>query len=386
MSHQNTTFRQLLQLISGHDFEKCVKSHKGDAYSKGFSCWSQFTAMLFGQLSSQTGLRGIETGLAMNKSSLYHLGIKEVKRSTLAYANGNRTHKIYQDLFYSLLGRLHGNRKKHKFNFKNPLYSVDASTIDLCLNLFPWANFRQNKGGIKLNVKLDHSGYIPTFVSVCNANIHEINSIREMPMNKGDVLVFDRGYNDFKQFSTYCRKGIYFVTRLKKNTSYEILEEYDVEGCENIGFDRKIKMTGYYTKNDCPEELRIVESYDPDTDKTIVLLTNQFSWSAETIAEIYKDRWQIEVFFKTIKQSLKIKSFFGTSKNAVLTQIWIALIAFLLLKYLANCSTQAWTIGSLMGVIPVLLFMKKDIWIWLNKPKLEPGEEFFSGGQMELFL
>lgn len=173
MSHQNTIFHQLLQLISRHDFEKCVKSHKGDAYSKGFSCWKQFSSMLFGQLTSQTGIRGIETGLFMNKSSLYHLGLTEVKRSTLAYANGNRSHKIYQDLFYSLLNCLHGNQKKHKFKFKNPLYNIDASTIDLCLNLFPWARFRKNKRGIKLHVKLDHSGYIPSFVSVTDVKVHE---------------------------------------------------------------------------------------------------------------------------------------------------------------------------------------------------------------------
>ncbi len=386
MSHQNTTFHQLLQLISRHDFEKCVKSHKGDAYSKGFSCWKQFSAMLFGQLSSQTGLRGIETGLAMNKNSLYHLGLTEVKRSTLAYANGNRSHKIYQDLFYSLLNRLHGNQKKHNFRFKNPLYSIDASTIDLCLSLFPWARFRKNKGGIKLHVKLDHSGYIPSFVSVTDAKVHEMNAIREMPLKKGDVIVFDRGYTDYKQYSTYCKEGIYFVTRLKRNACFDILEEAETDHYEDISLDRSISMNGFYTGKDCPHRLRIVESYDAETEQTIILLTNQHDWSPETIAAIYKDRWQIEVFFKTIKQNLKIKSFFGTSRNAVLTQIWIAMISFLLLKYLADSSTQAWSVGYLMGVIPILLFLKRDIWLWLNKPKIEPDLVNYSGLQMELFL
>jgi hypothetical protein len=386
MSHQNTTFQQLLQLITRHDFEKWVKKHRGEAYTKGFSCWSHFTSMLFGQLSSQKGLRGIESGLSMNKNNFYHLGIGAVKRSTLSYANNNRPHEIYQDLFYSLLGRLHNNKKKHKFKFKNPLYSIDASTIDLCLNIFPWAKFRQNKGGIKLHVKLDHSGYIPSFVSVTDAKVHEMNAIREMPRKKGDIFVFDRGYNDYKEFSKYCKEGIYFVTRIKRNAAYQVLKECDVSKYENIGFDKYIKMTGIKTGKECTQRLRIVESFDPDTDNTIVLLTNHFSWSPETIAGIYKDRWQIEIFFKTIKQNLKIKSFFGTSRNAVLTQIWISMISFLLLKYLSDSSTQVWTVGSLMAVIPILLFLRKDIWLWLNKPK--PGTEsiFFSSGQMGLFL
>jgi hypothetical protein len=386
MSHHNTTFGQILQFIPRHDFEKLVNKHNGEAYSKGFSSWSQFSAMLFGQLSSQSGLRGIESGLTINKNSFYHLGIKEVKRSTLAYANKKRSHEIYQDLFYSLLEKLHSNKKNHKFRFKNPLYSIDASTIDLCLNLFPWAEFRKEKGGIKLHVKLDHSGYIPSFVSVTTAKVHEMNTIRDMPMKKGDVLVFDRGYNDFKQFSNYCDKGIYFVTRLKKNAVYDIISERDTDKYENIRYDRTIRMTGFYTGKDCPQKLRIIESYDPDTDKTITLLTNQYNWSPRTVSAIYKDRWQIEVFFKTIKQNLKIKSFFGTSKNAVLTQIWIPMISFLLLKFLVDSSSEAWTVGSLMAVIPVLIFLKKDIWFWLNK--LNPDREYQNplNSQMELFL
>lgn len=386
MSHHNTTFGQILQFIPRHDFEKLVNKHNGEAYSKGFSSWSQFSAMLFGQLSSQSGLRGIESGLTINKNSFYHLGIKEVKRSTLAYANKKRSHEIYQDLFYSLLEKLHSNKKNHKFRFKNPLYSIDASTIDLCLNLFPWAEFRKEKGGIKLHVKLDHSGYIPSFVSVTTAKVHEMNTIRDMPMKKGDVLVFDRGYNDFKQFSNYCDKGIYFVTRLKKNAVYDIISERETDKYENISYDRTIRMTGFYTGKDCPQKLRIIESYDPDTDKTITLLTNQYNWSPRTVSAIYKDRWQIEVFFKTIKQNLKIKSFFGTSKNAVLTQIWISMISFLLLKFLVDSSSEAWTVGSLMAVIPVLIFLKKDIWFWLNK--LNPDREYQNplNSQMELFL
>lgn len=386
MSHQNTTLNQILQLIPRHDFEKSVKSHKGNFASKGFSCWSQFTAMLFGQLSSQTGLRGIESGLSANQNNLYHLGIRPIKRSTLAYANENRNNKIYQDLFYSLLHKLHGKKRKHKFRFQNPLYSIDASTIDLCLNLFPWARFRKKKGGIKLHVKLDHSGYIPSFVSMTDAKVHEKNEIDKMPMNRGDVIVFDRGYTDYSQYSSYCKKGIYFVTRIKKNADFRVLNEKDVSKYKLIGFDKTIQVAGFYKGKDCPEKLRIIESFDPETGNTITLLTNHHSWSPRTVAAIYKDRWQIEIFFKTIKQNLKIKSFFGTSKNAVLTQIWISMIAFLLLKFLSNSTSQRWSIGALMAVIPVLLFLKKDLWLWLNKPKLELIPEKLVADQMELGL
>lgn len=385
MNQQNTIFQQILQFVPRHVFSKCVKKYKGEAFSKGFSSWSQFTAMLFGQLSSQSGLRGIESGLEANNSSMYHLGIRPVKRSTLAYANENRPHQVYQDLFYSLLEKLHGKCRKHKFKFKNPLYSVDASTIDLCLNLFPWAHFRRNKAGIKLHVKLDHSGNVPSFITVTTAKVHEMNEIRNMPANKGDVLVFDRGYIDFKQFAKYCEEKIYFVTRMKKNASYKILKENNVEQYENIHYDRIIRMNGPRTGRDCPCKLRIVESYDPDTGKTIVLLTNQLTWSPKTVSAVYKDRWQIEIFFKTIKQNLKIKSFFGTSRNAVLTQIWISLIAFLLMKYLSGQTGGASSVGSLMSVIAVMLFLKKDIWIWLKKPKPDENLSNNSYGQMGLF-
>jgi hypothetical protein len=386
MSHQDTMFAQLLQLIGRHDFAKVVRKHQGEAFSKGFTCWSQFTGMMFGQLSSQKGLRGIEAGLSMNKNNFYHLGITPVKRSTLAYANENRPHQIYQDLFYTLLSKFHNKKKHHKFKFKNPLYSIDASTIDLCLNLFPWAHFRHNKGGVKIHVKLDHSGYVPSFVSVTTAKVHEMNAIREMPMKKGDVIVFDRGYFDFKQFAKYCEKGIYFVTRLKTNTRYQIHKEHDTQKYEHIEFDRTILLNSYKAGKDCHYRLRIIKSFDPETGKTIVLLTNQFKWSSKTISEVYKDRWQIEIFFKTIKQNLKIKSFFGTSRNAVLTQIWIAMIAFLLLNYLADTSNEPLTVGVLMAVIPVMIFLRKDIWLWLNKPKLTDISGGLKNCQFELEL
>lgn len=222
--------------------------------------------------------------------SHYHLGVKQIKRSTLSYANNNRPYEIYEDVFSNLFGKILSMKRKHKHKFKNPLYSIDASTIDLCLNLFPWADFRKYKGGIKLNVKLDHSGYIPTFVSVTTAKVHELNSLREMEFNPGDVITFDRGYMDFKLFANYCNESIYFVTRLKKNADYTVVARKDVSSYKNISSDQIIEMNGFYTSKKCPLRLRRIRSRDPESGKYIVILTNHFDWAPTTIAAIYKDR------------------------------------------------------------------------------------------------
>lgn len=386
MSHQSTTLNQILQFISRHDFENCVKEFKGDFCSKGFTCWEQFTAMLYAQLSSQKGLRGIESGLKVNQNSLYHLGVKSVKRTTLAYANENRSYKIYEKLFYLLLHKLDMGKTKNKLRIKNSISSVDASTIHLCKNLFPWAEYKSKQRGIKLHVKFDHSTSAPSFISVTNAQVHEKNEIGKMPFEKDEVIAFDRGYLDYKQYSKYCKEGIYFVTRTKKNARFTIIEERDVSRIGNIIFDKTTEMSGFYPKKNCPERLRLIRSYDPETGKTIDILTNQFSWSPKTIAAIYKKRWEIEIFFKTIKQNLKIKSFFGTSRNAVLTQIWICMIAFLLLKHLSALSQAIWSVGEIMSILPILLFQRKDIWLWLKMKNIRPPDPAESLFQPELGL
>lgn len=368
MGYQNTILKQILQIFPRHEFENIVRKHNGDFASKGFSCWEQYVAMTYGQLTGQSGLRGIETGMESNRYNLYHLGISQIKRSTLSYANNNRSAAIYEDVFSGLLGKILSMNRSHKHKFKNPLYSVDATTIDLCLSLFPWATFRKRKGGIKLNVKLDHSGYIPTFVSMTTANAHELSSLKKMDFQRGDVIAFDRGYTDFELFANYCNTGIYFVTRLKKNASFTVKDRRDVSSYENISSDQTIVMNGYFTKQKCPLELRRIGCKDPETGKYIVILTNNFNWAPTTISKIYKDRWQIEIFFKAMKQNLKIKKFFGTSRNAVMTQIWISLIVFLFLQYLKMLSTRRWTHFSLMKLLPALIMSRKDIWEILNKP------------------
>jgi len=385
MKNNSTLFGQLLQIISRYDFEKLVKSYEAEKYNKGFKNWEQFTAMSYGQLSGMDNLRSIERGLSIQSNKLYHLGIKPIKRSTLSYANSKRSYEVYENLFYEVLKKTAVANPKHKFRFKNPLYSMDTTTIELCLGLHNWAKFRKTKGGIKLHLKLNHCGYTPDFAVVTEGNVHETNAARNIRYNRGDVVVFDRGFNDYKMFASYCRQRIYFVTRMKSNAKYKVIERIKSRH-KNILSEQIIRFTGFYSKRNCPIKLRKIKVKDNKTGKTITLLTNQFEWSAKTIGEIYKDRWQIEIFFKNIKQKLKIKSFLGTSKNAILTQIWIALIIYLLLSYLIFLSKYKWTIYSIVSALSGCLFLKKDICLWLNSPfdDCKIKNNYLNSDQLEL--
>ncbi|HYX07061.1 MAG TPA: IS4 family transposase [Bacteroidales bacterium] len=367
-SKHNTIFGQIIQLIPRYKFQKAVLATNSEKGAKGFSSWSHFVALLFGQLCSQTGLRGIVNGLAIQAKKLYHLGILCVKLSTLSYANNHRPHELFQHVFEELLCQTARIAPKHKFKFDNPLYSMDSTTIDLCLSLYDWAKFRKTKAGIKLHVKLDHNGYLPKVVVASVARKHDVPIGREVKFQRGDIVVFDRGYNDYSLFATYCTEGIYFVARLKKNAAYKVVERSDVSQYENISSDQIIEFSGVKAKKNCPLRLRRIRSRNPETGKWIVIITNNMTWSPETIAAIYKERWQIEIFFKTMKQNLKIKSFLGTSRDAVLSQVWVALISYLLLSLLKFRSRFGWTIYNLMRALPMLLFARIDLWAWLNNP------------------
>ena len=228
MKKYSSTFSQMLQLIPRYEFQKAVNAHDAERHSKGFSSWEQFVAMLFAQFAGQDGLRGIETGMASQAKHLYHLGVRSVKRSTLAYANAHRSSEVFKSVFETMLGIVSREAPRHKFRFKNDLYSIDATTVDLCLSLYDWAKFRTAKGGIKVHVKLNHSGYIPEFVTVTEGKRHEVKELPKLGPKSGDVVAFDRGYADFKQFAKYCEQGIYFVTRLKKNANYKVVVRNDV--------------------------------------------------------------------------------------------------------------------------------------------------------------
>ena len=289
MNKNNTLLGQIIGLVSRSQFENLVKSHKTEKGAKGFTCWAQFVTMLFAQFSRQSGLRSIEGGLNQQQGALYHLGIlHSVKRSTISYANENRDASLYEDLFYKILEHVHTEKQKHGFRFKNPLYSIDATTIDLCLKLFPWADFRDTKAGIKISVKLDHRGNIPCFAVISNAKAHESKELEKIPLQTGDIVAFDRGYNNYKYFATLCIEKIYFVTRMKCNATYVVVRTNDIDENGAILSDEIIELNGFYAKKNCPYYLRRIVSRDPETGKTIEILTNHLGWAASTLSSIYK--------------------------------------------------------------------------------------------------
>ncbi len=368
MSYHTTILGQMLKMFSRLEFQKAVYETGTEYHARGFSSWNHFTGMLFGQLAGQDSLRGIEAGLATQAQGLYHLGIKPVHRSTLAYANEHRTHELFKKTFFRMLSKCEAIAPKHKFRFKNPLYSLDATVIDLCLSLYNWAKFRTTKGAVKLHVKLNHSGYLPTFAVITTGKVHETQVAPSIPLEKGDVAVFDKGYTDFAWFKSLDDKGVFLVTRLKKKAYYQVAERNDTSRHKNIYSDQIIQLKGFYSKQKFPNRLRRIRSKDPETGRIIVILTNNFTWSAATIARIYKERWQIELFFKCIKQQLKVKSFVGTSKNALLSQLWVALITYLLLSYLKFKSKFNWSLYTLCSILPTNLFSHRNLWDWLNAP------------------
>lgn len=375
----------MLDFIPRSQFQKLAKTYGTEKGAKGFSSWTHFTTMLFAQLTGQSGLRSIEDGLNQQRSSMYHLGISaEVKRSTIAYANEHRDATFFEELFYAVLSKVPVADQKHGFRFKNPLYSIDATTIDLCFNLFPWADFRNTKSGVKLSVKLDHRGKVPCFAVISNARTHESQNLPNIPLNTGDIVAFDRGYNHYGYFANLCRRKIYFVTRMKSNATYTVVRQNCIDKNGRILSDEIIELNGFYAQKNCPFHLRKIVSFDPDTDKTIEILTNHLDWSANTIAAIYKDRWQIELFFKAIKQNLKIKRFYGTSRNAVHTQIWIALIAYLLFCILKFTTKAARTFTCFISVFPTVAFQRRSLFDWFSDSppvKTQTGSVF---GQLVL--
>lgn len=370
MNKFNSIFGQILQIFTQQDFVRAVRETRAEKGVKGFSCWGQFVAMLFCQLGQAHSLREICGGLATCLGKLKHLGIDVApKRSTLSYANEHRPWPLYQKVFYQLLAKCRVlARGKKPFRFKNKLFSLDATTIELCVTLFDWAKFRQTKGAVKLHLLLDHEGYLPVFASITEGNVHEVNIAHTLTFPKGSILAIDRGYVDYKQFARWTEAGIFFITRQKDNAGYRIIEKREVPENRNIIKDHLIMVTGYESIKKCPHVLRRIEVWDEENERIIVLWTNHLTFGATTIARIYKDRWQIEIFFKTIKQNLKIKTFVGTSRNALLTQIWTALIAILVLKYLRFRSTLGWSLSNLVAMLRYNLFTYRDLWVWLDNP------------------
>jgi hypothetical protein len=336
-------FNQLLRHFPALEFAALVKKHDAERASKGFSCRAQLVAMLFCQLAHADSLRDICNGLACCAGKLVHLGIGTApNKSTLSYANQHRPAALYEELFYTALARFRGEdglgARKRKFRFRNKLLSLDSTTISLCLELFPWASFRRAKGGVKAHVLLDHDDYMPSYVLITEARRSDVKLADTFPLNPGSIVAIDRGYNDYSLFARWTERKIFFVTRLKDNAAYEVLDEAPVPANRNIRADQLIQFTGGKAQTDCPFPFRRVVVWDAVNQREIVLLTNLMDFGSTTIAAIYKDRWEIELFFKALKQNLKVKSFVGTSENALRIQIWTALIALLLLKWMHHLS------------------------------------------------
>jgi hypothetical protein len=368
-------FSQMLCLVNRHDFVKSVKQHKAERYIKGFESWEQFVAMLFGQLAGAQSLREISGGLASAGGKVFHLNMRHApSRSTLSYANRHRPWQVYQTLFERLFTQCvqWGVNRKRKFRFKNPLISLDATVIDLCLSLFPWAAYRSTKGAVKIHLQLNHQGYLPQWALVTEGKVQDVTVAKRLHFEPGTVVVIDRGYVDYGLFSRWTKAGILFVTRMKDRAVYAVETRRAVLKRSNIRKDEVIRFAERHMENKCPHRFRRIVVWDKEQKREIVLLTNHLDWSAATIAAIYKDRWQIEAFFKALKQNLLIRTFLGTNDNAVKTQIWIALIAMLLLKFLQLRSTFEWSLSNLAAMIRMNILTYRNFWRWLNQPYGEP--------------
>ena len=364
MNKYNTLFGQMLELVGRPRFDSLVKSHKSDKFCNGNASWMQFIAMLYAQITDAGGLRSIEETFVRNENSSYHLGLdRKIKRSSISYANNTRDSSIFYDLFSMLSSELtSGGRRKLRKN----LFAVDATTISFNKDDYSWAEFRETKAGIKIHVQYSIDDECPTYFFITNAKEHENNTMEDMNLKKGERVAMDRGYFNASEFHRMCCAGIEFVTRMKSNVQYEIVRDNPVTD-ENIGFDRIIKFTGEKTSKECPDELRIIESTDPETGKTIVILTNMKKHSAKFIASLYKKRWKVELFFNAVKQNLHIKKFYGKSENAVFTQIYIAMIAyvlFMLLKKKHEVVSLRFT--HFVDMMKVNMFARIDMALWMH--------------------
>ena len=371
MKYTTSLFSQILQVIPRASFMQLVRNRGAEYQSKGFSSWDQYVAMLFCQLAQAKSLREISDGLAITCGKLVHLGLTSApSKSTLSYANAHRPWQLYQDAFFHLRDfcRNESPGKKKSFRFKNKLLSLDSTTIDLCLSLFPWADFRQTKGAVKLHLLLDHDGYLPLFAVITDGKTTDITAARHFTLPAGSIVAIDRAYLDFELFYKWNRSGVFFVTRLKDNAGYEVIQDCLLPHRLSIRADQIIRFTGPKTRLKYPKELRRVVVWDEINQREVALLTNLMDFGPTTIGRIYRDRWEIELFFKVLKQHLKIKTFVGTSPNALKTQIWTALIAILLLKFLQFRSKCDLALCRLVTLLHWNLFSYRDIWDWLDDP------------------
>jgi hypothetical protein len=390
MHNPTTVLQQLLVLLPEQEFETFVGQHNADRYTKSFSCWNQLTTMLYAQATEKDSLRDIEQGLSILDSTWQELGLKSASRSTIAYANKKRPAQIYESLFHALLRRYEGVLPNTKqFSFSNPLRAVDSSTVDLCLSLFPWAKFRTTKGAIKLHTSFDVRSQVPDVIVMTDGKVNDVTAIKEMDLSQfppGTIFILDRGYVDYSLLQKIVNAGHHFVTRRKSNSKFECKGEHRPATAACVVKDERIALSSQKGRKSYPADLRLVTFINAETYHIYEFLTDMFHLSATNIAAIYKARWDIELFFKWIKQHLKIKTFFGTSRNAVLTQIWIAMIYYLLLRWLSAMIGSSHTILTLTRRIKTVCLAAMPLIVVLScQPKALKRFRLRDGPQMSMF-
>lgn len=364
MNQGSTIFSQIMGFLPKHKFRQCVSRYKGNYRVRSFTCLDQFLCMAFAQLTYRESLRDIVCCLRAMRDKLYHMGIRaKVSRTTLARANENRDWRIYCDFAQVLI---HQARKLYAeddfgLELKETVYALDSTTIDLCLSLFPWARFRKTKGAVKMHTLLDLRGNIPSFVAITDGKVHDVNILDALIPEPGAIYVMDKAYLDYKRLYSLHQHAAFFVTRAKSNTQIKRLYSNPVDKSIGLRCDQIVVMKGYYTKKAYPDKLRRIKYYDSDNDLRLVFLTNQLNLSAKTIADLYQSRWQIELFFKWIKQHLRIKSFYGTSENAVKTQIWIAITVYVLVAIIKKRMNIERSLYTILQILSVSIFEKMPI-------------------------
>jgi hypothetical protein len=365
---------QLLQIFPRNEFHQAVKQTNAERHARGFSSWDQFVAMLFCQLADAHSLREIVGGLSSCQGRLEQFGIKIPKRSTLAYANRHRPWELFENVFHRTSQRCRAELgQRTKFRYKNPLRSIDSSVITLALDTFPWARWTRQKGAVKLHFTLDHAGYLPEAMVITTGKFSEMTMAQRQRYEAGTIVVMDRGFMNFRWFSQLHAHGVFFVTRMKDQVAYEVTDTRPVVAGKGIISDQEIRLTSKKSRSRYTDTLRLV-IVDAGDGKSLEFLTNNKTLSASTIGAIYKERWQIETFFKLLKQNLRVKTFIGTSANAVWIQIWTALIAMLLLKYLQLKARFGWSFSNLVYYLRMNLLVYRDLWDWLHRPFIPPPE------------
>jgi len=388
MNQGKYVFAQIFEIVSHNDFSKCVNRYDGNYKVKHFSCWKQFLCMAFGQLTHRESLTDTVICIKANEKKLYHLGIgKSISKSTLSKANENRNWRIYQDFAQLLIAEakeLYQGDSQLDIEIQNNVSIIDSSTIDLCLSLYPWAKFRKKKGAVKMHTKMDAKTSIPDFIHISDGKMHDVNVLDMIPIATNEFYVMDRGYVDYARLYRINKERAYFIIRAKKNMDYRRLYSAKIDKSKGIKYDQTIRLNGFYVSKDYPEKLRRIKFHDVERDKILFFLTNNFELPAQDVAMLYKHRWFIEIFFKWVKQHLKIKSFWGNSPNAVKTQIWIAISVYVIVLIVKKKLKIERSIYEILQILSINIFDKDPINQLFTKPDLQDfkGQDY---NQLKLF-